>query len=67
MYSQVISIDNLTATFTVEKSHADVLSDNTHCFMNSSHIPQLVFEQNGESRNIINSDLYHQLLQEANL
>ena len=43
------------------------LADNTHCFMNSGHIPQLVFEQNGDSRNIINSDLYHQLLQEANL
>ena len=43
------------------------LADNTHCFMNSGHTPQLVFEQNGHSRNIINSDLYHLLLQEANL
>lgn len=44
-----------------------LLVDSTHCFMNSDSQPDLIFEQHGSERNIINSNLYHRLLQEANL
>lgn len=39
--------------------------DRAQCFMNNSEIPQLVFEQQGEIREILNSELFQQLSQEA--
>lgn len=37
------------------------------CFLNTSTAPLLIFEQQGEERNIINRELYQQLLNEAGL
>lgn len=39
--------------------------DRTQCFMNESESPQLVFEQQGEARTILNPELFEQLAQEA--
>lgn len=39
--------------------------DRTQCFMNESELPQLVFEQQGETRAILNPELFEQLAQEA--
>jgi predicted ABC-type ATPase len=39
--------------------------DSCHCFLNSGPQPELVFEQLGETRNIINLASYQLLLQEA--
>jgi predicted ABC-type ATPase len=39
--------------------------DRTQCFMNASESPQLVFEQQGETRAILNPELFEQLTQEA--
>lgn len=38
--------------------------DVCRCFMNSSAVPELVFEQSGTVRNIVNTALYQNLLQE---
>lgn len=35
------------------------------CFMNSSALPELVFEQQGDVRNVVNPDHYQHLLQEV--
>ncbi len=39
--------------------------DACHCFMNSGQVPELVFEQHGERRNIVNATYYQLLLQES--
>jgi len=39
--------------------------DRTQCFINDSETPQLIFEQQGETREILNSELFEQLSQEA--
>ncbi|WP_093560713.1 zeta toxin family protein [Pseudoduganella namucuonensis] len=39
--------------------------DSCSCFMNSGPMPELVFEQQGDQRNVINATLYQLLLQEA--
>ena len=39
--------------------------DRTRCFMNSSNIPELIFEQQGEERIISNEAYYQLLLMEA--
>lgn len=41
--------------------------DACHCFMNSSALPELVFEQQGDIRNIVHPDHYQHLLQEIAL
>lgn len=41
--------------------------DCAYCFMNSNNAPELIFEQSLSIRNIINTELYQLLLQEANL
>ncbi len=41
-------------------------ADRTRCFMNSSNVPELVFEQQGENRSILNQTYYQLLLREAN-
>ena len=40
-------------------------SDRTQCFMNDNDIPQLIFEQHGENREILNLELFEQLSREA--
>jgi len=42
-----------------------VVVDRTQCFMNDGNSPQPVFEQQGETRAILNPDLFEQLTQEA--
>ena len=37
------------------------------CFLNTSTAPLLIFEQQGEERNIVNQDLYQQIWNEAGL
>ncbi|MGB3312309.1 MAG: zeta toxin family protein [Nodosilinea sp.] len=39
--------------------------DRTQCFMNEDDSPQLIFEQQGETREILNPELFEQLSQEA--
>jgi len=39
--------------------------DACRCFMNSDATPQLVFEQKGEVRNVVHSQDYQHLLNEA--
>ncbi|WP_349432770.1 zeta toxin family protein [Methylomarinum sp. Ch1-1] len=39
--------------------------DRTRCFMNSSEIPELIFEQQNDKRTIAHQDLYPLLLQES--
>jgi len=39
--------------------------DNCRCFMNSGTFPELIFEQQGQMRNVIQADFYQHLLQEA--
>ena len=39
--------------------------DRTQCFMNDAELPQLIFEQQGENRVIINPQLFEQLTREA--
>lgn len=41
------------------------VADRTQCFMNDGISPQPVFEQQGETREILNSELFEQLTQEA--
>lgn len=38
--------------------------DRTRCFMNDGEIPQLIFTQQGESRDVLSTQLFSQLLQE---
>lgn len=52
------SLSNLLNMFSHE-------ADSCHCFMNSAVAPELVFEQQGERRNIIHHSYYQRLLQEA--
>lgn len=40
-------------------------ADRTQCFMNDAELPQLIFEQQGENRSIINPQLFEQLIREA--
>ena len=42
-----------------------ILVDSCRCFMNINNSPELVFEQEGEKRSIINQDYYQHLLLEA--
>ena len=51
------SLKNMLNVFSLE---ADVC----RCFMNSGVLPELIFEQQGEVRNIIHAGLYHRLLEE---
>lgn len=51
------SLTNLLIMFSQEM-------DACHCFMNSSASPELVFEQQGDVRNIIDHHHYQHLLQE---
>jgi len=44
-----------------------VAADRTQCFMNDGEFPQLIFLQQGETREIFNSQLFDQLTQEAGL
>ncbi|UZE95168.1 AAA family ATPase [Alkalimarinus alittae] len=37
------------------------------CFMNTGSQPELIFEQQGDNRDVFNTDLYSHLLQEAGL
>lgn len=41
------------------------LVDRARCFMNTSDIPELVFEQQGERRTIVHKPYYQVLLEEA--
>ena len=41
------------------------LADATSCFMNSGDTPELVFEQQGQLRNIVNEEHYQHLLKQA--
>jgi predicted ABC-type ATPase len=41
--------------------------DQTRCFMNSSQIPELIFQQNGTTRRIVHPDYFSLLQQEAQL
>ena len=43
------------------------LVDKTHCFMNDSESPELIFVQEGQHREIINQTLFNHLLQKAGL
>ncbi len=52
------SLQNLLAVFSPEV-HA------CRCFMNSGAVPELVFEQHGELRNVVHPIYYQILLQEA--
>jgi len=40
-------------------------ADRTRCFMNSGNVPELIFEQQGEERMILNEVSYQLLLKEA--
>lgn len=51
------SLGNLLDVFSPEV-------DACRCFMNSSALPELVFEQQGDVRNVIHPDHYQHLLQE---
>jgi predicted ABC-type ATPase len=42
-------------------------ADRTHCFMNSSDTPELVFEQKKDNRTIIHEPYYQRLLKESGL
>lgn len=52
------SLDNLFNTFSAQV-------DACRCFMNSDASPELVFEQQGEVRNVAHTEHYQHLLQEA--
>lgn len=52
------SLANLLNVFSFEVNSC-------HCFMNSTSMPELVFEQQGERRNIVHASLYRLLLREA--
>lgn len=52
------SLRNLLTEFSVA-------ADRTQCFMNDGESPQLIFLQQGERREILNSELFDQLTQEA--
>ena len=52
------SLRNLLTEFSVA-------ADRTQCFMNDGESPQLIFLQQGETREILNSELFDQLTQEA--
>lgn len=39
--------------------------DRTQCFMNDGEVPQLIFEQIGDSRTVFNASLFEQLTHEA--
>jgi predicted ABC-type ATPase len=52
------SLRNLLTEFSVAV-------DRTQCFMNDGEFPQLIFLQQGETREIFNSQLFDQLTQEA--
>ncbi len=39
-------------------------ADRTQCFMNDGEVPQLVFVQQGEVRDVLNAELFNQLVQE---
>lgn len=51
------SLKNMLNVFSLE-------ADACRCFMNSGVLPELIFEQQGEVRNIIHAGLYHRLLEE---
>lgn len=53
-----LSLRNLLTEF-------GVAADRTQCFMNDGESPQLIFLQQGETREIFNSELFDQLIQEA--
>lgn len=42
------------------------VADRTQCFMNDGEAPQPIFVQRGESREILNDQLFNQLIEEAN-
>ncbi len=54
------SLNNLLQEFSYQ-------ADDCWCFMNSTQQPELIFEQVGNVRNIINKPLYEILLKEAEL
>lgn len=54
------SLNNLLANFSYTVNSCS-------CFMNINDEPTLVFEQQGEQRNIIHDDFYQHLLKEAEL
>lgn len=39
--------------------------DACSCFMNSGPVPELVFERQGDQRNVVNAEYYQLLLQES--
>ena len=53
------SLNNLLTDFSL-------LADSCRCFMNINNLPELIFEQEGDKRSIINQDYYQHLLLEAN-
>jgi predicted ABC-type ATPase len=54
------SLGNLLNVFSTEV-------DACRCFMNSSAVPELVFEQQGDVRNIVHAQHHEHLLKEATL
>jgi predicted ABC-type ATPase len=40
--------------------------DRTRCFLNSGEVPDLVFVQQGQERELVQSEIYNDLLKEAN-
>lgn len=48
-------------------NHFSVLVDSTLCFMNSGDTPELIFEQQGEQRNIVHDKFFHLLSSRAGL
>lgn len=64
-----ITAENITRRF--PRSLRNLLQDystqvdRTRCFMNSNNVPELIFEQQGEERTILNESYYQLLLKEA--
>lgn len=54
------SLKNLLLEFSYQVNHCS-------CFMNSAQQPELIFEQTGNVRNVVNESLYNILLGEAGL
>jgi predicted ABC-type ATPase len=54
------SLTNLLDVFSVEV-------DICHCFMNNNQLPELVFEQQGQSRSIVNDNYYQNLITLKNI
>lgn len=54
------SLNNLLNTYSY-------LADSCQCFMNTTETPMLIFEQQGDERNIIDIELYNHISQKAEL